>query len=632
MCGISGIAISANSRPFDIASPLGAMTRAMTHRGPDDEGLYLDPARRVGLGSRRLAIRDVSAAGHMPMPNDDGTVWITYNGEVYNSDAIRPELEALGYQFRSGNDTEVILRGYEAWGERIVERLRGIFAFAIYDARSARGTPRLLLARDQLGVKPLYYSTTSDSFYFASELNALIAGGRVRADLNSTGLVGYLLFGAVPNPLTIYRDIQALPPGHTLTLELTPTFRPPRLHQYWHLPDKIEPLTNGREVVAEIRALLTEAVKVQLVSDVPLGAFLSGGLDSSIVVALMRQATNGTLRTCSIVFAESDYSEAPYAKAVAEHVGSEHYERLITSDEILQACPAIFSAMDQPTIDGVNSYIVSETARQAGLTVALSGLGGDELFGGYGNTFQQVPRMMQAMQMAQRLPLGVSMAQAAITMLPESAKWNRVADVLHRPASRATAYLTRRGMFAPREVRALVGEETWESATAHFDYVAHVASRADSPTVDDFAWVSRAELTTYTHHQLLRDTDVMSMAHSLEVRVPLLDHILVERVLPLPASAKTNGGSPKPLMAKAVGDLLPPLVRDRRDKKGFVFPWEQWLKGAFGQSVDPTREPVLGLQPQAVRHIWEQFQQGKMHWSRAWTLVALNEWYRRRPT
>jgi asparagine synthase (glutamine-hydrolysing) len=631
MCGISGIAISADFAPYDITVPLRAMTNAMSHRGPDDEGISIDPSRRVGLGSRRLAIRDLSATGHMPMPNEEGTVWITYNGEVYNSDEIRPDLEGLGYHFRSGNDTEVILRGYEAWGEKIVHRLRGMFAFAIYDNRPQQGTPRLFLARDQLGIKPIYYAATQHEFFFGSELNTLLASGRVGRDLNPTGMVGYLLFGSVPNPLTIYRDIQALPPGHTLTLELTPTFRQPTLQQYWHLPRETHPVALGRDVVGEIRELLSEAVRMQMVSDVPIGAFLSGGLDSSIVVALMRQATNGTLRTCSIVFAESEYSEAPYAKAVADHVGAEHYERLITADEILQACPTIFSAMDQPTLDGVNSYFVSETARQAGLTVALSGLGGDELFGGYPHTFQQVPKVIRAMELTQRLPLGVPLAQAAMTMMPNAPKWSRFADALDRPASRAGAYLTRRGMFAPREVKALVGQELWEEATANFDYIEHVASRADSPQGDDFAWISRAELTTYTHHQLLRDTDVMSMAHSLEVRVPLLDHVLVERVLQLPATFKMNGGTPKPLMAKAVGDLLPDMVRNRRDKIGFVFPWEQWLKADFGRAVDPTQEPVLGLQPKAVRHIWSQFQEGKIHWSRAWTLVALNEWYRRRP-
>lgn len=632
MCGISGIALAATPPPFDISNALVAMTRAMRHRGPDDEGIFIDGSRRVGFGSRRLAIRDLSPTGHMPMQNGDGSLWITYNGEVYNSDEIRPELEALGYRFRSGNDTEVILLGYEAWGAKIIERLRGMFAFAIYDARSPHTPPRLFLARDPLGIKPLYYATTATGFYFASELNALLASGQVSREVDDTGMVGYLLFGAVPNPRTIYREIHALPPGQTLTLELTPTLRAPTPRPFWQLPTHTTPISAGRDVVGEIRELLAESVRLQLVSDVPLGAFLSGGLDSSIVVALMRRATNGTLRTCSIVFAESEYSEAPYAKAVAEHVGAEHYERLITSDEILGAIPAIFSAMDQPTLDGVNSYFVSQTAKQAGLTVALSGLGGDELFGGYGNTFSQVPRVNQAMQMAQRMPFGVPMAQAAMTMLPDAPKWSRMADALNRPASRAAAYVTRRGLFAPREVAALVGRERWEAATAGFDYIEHVASRADSNDPDNFAWVSRAELSTYTHHQLLRDTDVMSMAHSLEVRVPLLDHHLVERLLQLPAHAKMNGGSPKPLMVKAVGDLLPAIVRERRDKAGFVFPWAHWLKGAFGQAVDPTREAMPGLEAKAVHQIWSAFQKGQLHWSRAWALVALNEWYRRRPS
>ncbi len=632
MCGISGMAVSADTSQFDFAGSLRAMTRAMRHRGPDDEGIFLDPTHRVGFGSRRLAIRDLSPAGHMPMSNEDGSVWITYNGEVYNSDDLRPELEALGYTFRSGNDTEVILRGYEAWGDKIVERLRGMFAFAIYDGRTRHSSPRLFLARDRLGIKPLYYAATTQGFTFASELNALLASKQVSRTLNPTGMVGYLLFGSVPNPLTIYQDIRALPPGHTLTLAITPTLAAPLLNRYWQLPQEVEPILNGQDVVGEIRTLLEEAVRIRLVSDVPLGAFLSGGLDSSIVVALMRKATNGTLRTCSIVFAESEYSEAPYAKAVADHVGTEHYERQLSADEILQAFPAIFSAMDQPSLDAVNSYFVSETARQAGLTVALSGLGGDELFGGYPNTFQQVPLLHRAMKLAHRVPMGTRIAQGAIATLPNAPKFIRLADALNHPASLANAYMTRRGLFAPREVLALVGRDVWEAASAEFDAVNHVANRADSRDDDEFAWVSRAELSTYTHHQLLRDTDVMSMAHSLEVRVPLLDHLLVEKVLRLPAEAKLNGGTPKPLLVKAAGDLLPPIVRERRDKMGFTFPWASWLRGDFGRAVDPTKTQELGLQPQAVHHIWSQFQNGKLTWSRVWALVALNEWFRHRPT
>lgn len=628
MCGIAGI-LWRGPTERGLETPLAAMAHAMHHRGPDDGGLWHSPNGRLGLANRRLAIRDLSPLGHMPMGTPAGTLWISYNGEIYNTDELRPDLERLGYTFASQSDTEVILRGYEAWGERVVERLRGMFAFAIADLRAPH--PRLFLARDRLGIKPLYYALTPDAFLFASELRALHAAGITSREVDPAGLVGYLLLGSVPVPLTIYRDVQALEPGCTLSLPLGAALPSPTPKRYWSLPTDQVPTTRAAEAVEQVRSLLAEAVRIRLVSDVPLGAFLSGGLDSSAVVALMRQATDGPIRTCSMVFEETPYSEAPYARAMVEAVGAEHFERVITAQDVSDHLDTIFQVMDQPTLDGVNTFFVSQTARQAGLTVALSGLGGDELFGGYPNTFGQVPRVAHALRVAQQLPGGVPIAQAALSALPRSQPWARLRDALARPASLASAYLTRRGLFAPSEVRALVPPDLWAEAVARLDPVQHVAERADG-SPHPFEWVSRAELTTYTHHQLLRDTDVMSMAHSLEVRVPFLDHRLVEAVLRLPTATKLNGGTPKPLLLKAVADLLPESVRARRSKQGFTFPFERWLRGPLRERSEAALRGSADapwLRQADVAAVWEGYQAGRIHWSRAWALVALASWLER---
>ena len=483
-----------------------------------------------------------------------------------------------------------------------------------------------------MGVKPLYYAQCPDAFVFASELRALLASGLVSREISPSGLVGYLLMGSVPNPLTIYQGVSALPPATRMSL--LPA-RPDRASEetYWHLSaDEGEPVGTF-EAVERIGALLAESVRIRLVSDVPLGAFLSGGLDSSSVVALMRRATDGPIRTCSMTFAEPGFSEAQYARAVADVVGTDHYERVVTADELVQEFDGILDSLDQPSIDGVNTYFVSQTARQAGLTVALSGLGGDELFGGYPNTFNQVPQMFRALRLAQAVPGGTALARAALHIVPRRRRWTRVRGALARPASPASAYLTRRGLFSPVEVRSLLSPAVWQAGVEGFDPVRHVAERADdiegAVTFNrrPFEWISRAELRTYTHHQLLRDTDVMSMAHSLEVRVPLLDVELVETVLRLPTALKVNGlPGPKPLLKQAVGERLPDVVRQRRDKQGFTFPLDPWLKGPLRAQARSMVDSLQGkgwLQRAATEQVFEDYEAGKVHWSRLWALVAL---------
>jgi asparagine synthase (glutamine-hydrolysing) len=630
MCGICGIAVSAEQNPADVAERTKRMCDAQAHRGPDDADLWTAPDGRVCLGNRRLAIRDLSPAGHMPMSNAAATVWITYNGEVYNTDALRAELEQAGYVFHSTSDTEVILHGYEAWGEQVVTRLRGMFAFAVAQVDAATGrTRRLMLARDQLGIKPLYYAQDSNRLAFASELRALRADGLIGSEIEPEALVGYLMLGAVPNPLTIYREARALPPATYAIWEADGGWRE---HTYWHLPDETAESVSEAEASEAVRQLLYETVRIQLVSDVPLGAFLSGGVDSSVIVALMRAATNGVIRTCSMVFSESAYNEAPYARAMAEAVGAEHYERTITTADVRREFETMVQALDQPSVDGVNMYFVSQTARKAGLTVTLSGLGGDELFAGYPSTFQGVPQMQQALRWAQVAPGGAPLARVGLKMIGRrTAAARRVGEALGRPASASSAYVVRRGLFAPGEARALLNADWAQSVT--FDPVRHIAERADGESGRangqraDTAWVSRAEMRTYMHHQLLRDTDVMSMAHSLEVRVPFVDPRLAEYVLQLPESIVRQGAGPKPLLQQAVGNSLPPVIRERTDKRGFTFPFADWLRTALRAETQAALAEVKmrgWLKPEAIDHIWNDFLAGRIHWSRVWAVVALN--------
>ncbi|MEM3433084.1 MAG: asparagine synthase (glutamine-hydrolyzing), partial [Candidatus Methanomethyliaceae archaeon] len=616
----AGIAVSPPRKLSDLPERLIAMQKAMRHRGPDDAGIYVSPDGCVGLVNCRLAIRDVSPNGRMPMANGDQTVWITYNGEIYNADELRPLLERMGYKFRSHSDTEVILHGYQAWREQVVERLRGMFAFAILDSRSGR---RLLLARDRLGIKPLYYAKVGGTFLFASELKALHASGLLSREISPVGLVGYLMFGSVPNPWTIYADTLALPPASLLVWQDGNT----EVRSYWELPvDSVQSVTH-EEAVEQVRFYLKDAVRSHLVSDVPVGAFLSGGLDSSAVVAMMRNVTNGPIRTCSVIFEEKEYNEAQYARAMAERVGAEHYERLITPKDLWEELDNLLGSMDQPTIDGVNTYFVSKIAREAGLTVALSGLGGDELFGGYPNTFGRIPRLERALRLIHRVPMASLLAQKTIVWCGMDNRWRKVTDALGRPVSLASAYLVCRGLFSPREVRALVVPEIWREATAGFDPVQYIMEKADGSAYV-LQWISRAELGVYTHNQLLRDTDVMSMAHSLEVRVPLLDHRLVEVVLRLPESVQNVGGRPKALLIDALVDELPSLIREPNRKMGFSFPFPIWLKRDLGGTLT---EGLIKMTEVLRRLInvdsYRRFQEiNRHHWSRIWAIFVLGRY------
>jgi asparagine synthase (glutamine-hydrolysing) len=429
------------------------------------------------------------------------------------------------------------------------------------------------------------------------------------------------MLGSVPGPLTIYRDVRALEPGTVAVVEIADRLGAPAVRRYWTLPADTAGPGDPAAAAPLVRAALEDAVRSHLVSDAPLGAFLSGGLDSSAVVALMRAAGVGTIRTCSMAFAEADHDESAYARTVAGAVGAEHFERTVTAGDVLEELPRIFRTMDQPTLDGVNTYFVARTAREAGLTVALSGLG----------------RVARAVRLARMVPGGPRLVRAGLRAHPRGLRWAKVADALDHPPSPVRAYLACRGVFAPTEVRALMAPGLREAAGEMLGspgWLPDAARVNGSPTngrvggtrPDWFTWVARAELATYTRNQLLRDTDVMGMAHSLEIRVPLLDGPLVETVLRLPAAAQ-RGAGPKPLLRRAVGDLLPPPILARREKQGFVFPFGRWLRGPLRAACDEWPEGLDGLLDMgAVRGVQQAWRAGRLHWSRPWALAALSGW------
>lgn len=628
MCGIAGICKVDPHPAAHYAPLLRQMNQSMYHRGPDDDGQWVAPGGRCGLANRRLAIIDLSAAGHMPMSSDDRRYTITFNGEIYNFQSIRDDLRRAGFQFTSNTDTEVLLHAYRAWGPGCLDRLRGMFAFAIWDEHEQT----LFAARDRLGIKPLYYCAAPDGVVFASELGAFYRGMPAVPPLEPQALVAFMRFGAVPPPLTMATGILALEPAHCLY------WQPQRglvTERYWNFPGDTEQADRPfDEAAAQVRHVLAEAVRLRLIADVPLGAFVSGGLDSSSVVALMRQFHPGTLRTCSITFAERAYNEGSWAKQISQAFETEHYQRELSAAEVWDELPRILRHIDQPSVDGINTYFVSKVAREQGLSIALSGLGGDELFAGYQNIFTGVPQLHRALNRLVPLRPLAEPAIRGVTRIPRFARYARLTDAIST-SSFASAYHARRGLFSSSETQRVLSGDIWAQG-GQLDVLGQIEARMGAhDTRDPFYETSRAELTNYTHHQLLRDTDVMSMAHSLEVRVPLLDHVLVETIHRLPAHYHRHDGS-KPLLRAALGDLLPPAIQHRPLKQGFVLPFDVWLR----EELRPYVQDVLHtarvhhaevFNTRQVDILWQRFERSQVHWMRLWAVIVLTQWLQTRP-
>jgi asparagine synthase (glutamine-hydrolysing) len=639
MCGIAGVVgieLQEASEPV-----LGRMLRSIVHRGPDAEGALVLP--RVAIGSRRLSIIDLPG-GNQPLWNEAETVGVVFNGEIYNFPALRRELEALGHRFRTASDTEVIVHAYEAWGENFLQHLQGMFAFALVELPNGRAgrCAKVLLARDRFGIKPLYYAVVDGHFYFASEVRALIAAGCVPARISAEALPSYLLFGSVAEPCTFVEHVFSLPPGHAISLRPGESVRSVEPKSYWTIENshrKIEtPGANAPSAsapAARVRSLLQEAVSTHLVADVPVGVFLSSGIDSTAIATLASRAQGG-IHTFTVAFPETEFSEAEIARQTANSLGAHHTEISISDQELTRRIDEAIAAFDEPTADAVNTYFVSWAAKQAGLKVALSGLGSDELFGGY-TQFRTTRQVARLAAVGRSLPVRLRSFFADQPRFMNSRRWSR--DGLRKalaafrdPDAFPHPYFFTRALFTPHAVASCMNG-------AALDWKSMVWSRwmasavQQSRRMDEFTAVSWLELRSYLLDTLLRDTDAVSMAHSLEVRVPFLDSSLVEYVLSLPQSAKQAENRAKPLLIDALGDLLPEPVL-AQPKRTFTFPWQVWLHGKLGERVAeglhdwaPELEPHIG--PQFAVGVWTDFLAGRTSWSRPWSLYVLNEWTKR---
>jgi len=607
-------------------------TQSLAHRGPDDSGTViiresLPEPLEVGLGNRRLAILDLSMLGHQPMQDPETGNWIVYNGEIYNFRDIRGELEGEGLRFESNSDTEVLLKAYGRWGERCLDKLRGMFAFAIWDAQKHR----LFLARDPMGIKPLYYCAASQYFLFASELRTLLGTGLVARRLDRAGLVNYLAFGSVYDPVTLIEGISALRPGHYLIWQqgrVTDVM-------YWDLlPGKGQPATpddhpQRKQLEDEMYATLEESVHMQMVSDVPVGLFLSGGIDSSSLAGILA-SSGAALDTFSIVFREADYNEAEYSRVVAHKFGTNHHEILVSQGDALEAVPSAIEAMDQPSIDGLNTFLISRQTRAAGIKVALSGLGGDELFAGY-STFHSVPGMEGFTRFWQHLPALArrTLASAFTVFAPETDQNRKLAALAGGNGRLLHPYFLARMLFAPDQRDGLFASRDARSMERWQDSLRDNLGRAGD--LDAINRVSYLEARCYMLNTLLRDSDAMSMAHGLELRVPLIDHHLAKKLLALPGRWKLDNHTPKPLLVAALRGTLPDQIVHRR-KRGFTLPFEHWLRDELRSEVEVglwkiAEGPLAPLfAPRSVSHVWQDFHQGKTSWSRPWSLYVLQRW------
>jgi asparagine synthase (glutamine-hydrolysing) len=633
MCGIVGIIGLNASVPAEL---LERATRSLTHRGPDDGGTVIlrgseaigtDQQVEIGLGNRRLAILDLSPAGHQPMHDPATGNWIVYNGEVYNFADVRTLLEQTGARFNSRSDTEVILKAYARWGENCLSHFRGMFAFAIWDAKRQQ----LFAARDPMGIKPFYYFQSEQYFIFSSEVRTLLGTGLLPLVPDRAGLANYLMFGSVYDPNTLVEGVQALPAGHSLTWRGGRT----TVTEYWDMVSLDQASVNfgqsRTENEDEIANMLDECVRMQVISDVPIGVFLSGGIDSSSLVAILKR--DGVCpSTFSIVFREEDYSEAKYSRAIAKQFRTDHHEIMVSQSDFFAAIDPALHAMDQPTIDGINTYFVSERTRAAGVKVALSGLGGDEIFGGY-SSFRTVPRMERLSNSWMHLPRAARMPLANMfaAIVPKTDQNRKISALAHSNGNFLSPYFFSRMLFTPDDQKGLMTQSAGDSATLLRAETALHETESRARRLDPINRVSYLESRCYMLNTLLRDSDFMSMAHGLEVRVPLIDHQLVRRVLALPGRWKMDARMPKPLLVRALAGQLPANIVHRR-KRGFTLPFEHWLRDALRPVVEKTLRGIksgpLGafIGEDAAVSVWQDFLAGRTSWTRPWSLYVLQRW------
>ncbi|WP_375495832.1 asparagine synthase (glutamine-hydrolyzing) [uncultured Nostoc sp.] len=596
MCGIAGI-LTKTEIKNSLETLILRMQIALQHRGPDDQGIYISPDREVAFAHTRLSILDLSAAGHQPMSTSDGRYWITFNGEIYNFRQLRLTLEGKGEKFYSQTDTEVILKLYQQQGAECVNSLRGMFAFAIWDNQEQT----CFIARDALGIKPLYYWQSGSTLIFASEMRAILASKLPSIALSPEGLYGYLVSGTVPEPHTLIAGIRCLEAGHWLRWQAGNLIQ----QQYWQINFASETisLTEAKE---KVRNALIDSIEHHFISDVPVGIFLSGGIDSSSIVALARQSQKGNLRTYSIGFAENEWNEGELAQKIAKEFDTEHTQYQVTASLGRDLLPQFLASIDQPSIDGFNTFCVSQIAHKDGTKVVLSGLGGDELFGGY-KTFQQVPNMVHWGQQLQKIqPISTNLGRG-LASWGTSPRIKRLGDFLQQNPTTTEAYRSFRGIFSQTEAWKITQHyfkdssfPIWEGSIFH-DIPKNLPSLEDE--------VSLLELSCYMRNQLLRDSDVMSMAWGLELRVPLVDQALLEAITSIPSTMRLAQG--KQLLIQAIPELPNWLLN--RPKRGFFFPFQEWIEKDWSDYF-PVHELAKDINLKL--------------WYRRWSLAILQHWWK----
>ena len=578
MCGIAGIyAYHYAANQVDRAE-LQRIRDHMARRGPDSSGEWYSSDDRVGFGHRRLTIIDLSQRGAQPMVSVDGKLVITFNGEIYNYRELRASLEARGRSFRSQSDTEVLLHLYAEKGAAMVNELRGMFAFALWDANKAG----LLLVRDPHGIKPLYYADDGWTLRFASQVKALLSSGKISRNPEPAGWVGFCLFGSVPEPFTTFQEIRAVPAGSTIWVDRV------GLHeakQYFSLAEAYSRAeaasapASDQEMQLLAQEALLDSVRHHLVADVPVGAFLSSGVDSGALVGLMRDAGQQDIQTVTLAFEEfrgRHEDEAPLAAEIAARYGTRHTTRVVTEEEFRTDLPKILESMDQPTIDGLNTWFVSKAAHELGLKVAISGLGGDELFGGY-PSFRDIPLCVRALALPSRIPFLGELARRLLMRVGNLSDFihPKAAGLLKYGGDYPGAYLLRRGLLMPWELEGVLGKDTIRLGLRRLKPIRHIQALLTPRPSTRFGKVAVLESALYMRNQLLRDTDWASMAHSLEVRVPLVDVELLRRLAPALTRQKWNA---KSLLANSPRLPLPTKIIER-PKTGFVTPIHTWLQG-----------------------------------------------------
>jgi len=630
MCGIFG----AVGRPGWVSGQrLDRAIDSMAHRGPDGTGTWRSPSLDApgggsepacALGHTRLSIIDLSDAGRQPMSTADGRHTLVYNGEVYNFVEIRKELETLGETLRSSGDSEVVLKALVRWGPAAVERFRGMFALGLWDEHERT----LLLARDRLGVKPLYVTTGPEGLAFASEVRTLLAAGAASRVLSPRGLLGYMRFGSVQEPDTLIAGVRSLEPGSTLVYD----GREGRERRYWSLPEGRAKEVPRPEAVAEIRRLLHESVRLRLVSDVPFGIFLSGGGDSSALAAIASAEASRPVHTFTVTFDETVLSEEKQAAEIASRFGCVHHSVRVTGEDAGRDLPEALHAQDQPSGDGLNTWLVSRAAHREGLSMALSGLGGDEVFAGY-PSFRSVGRILRFSGAAAAVPSGFLDVLAKGAAGPgASNRFRKGVAIAQAKGNSEAVFGTFRYHYTEAEMERLMPGPAFRRIVADSATNGLPAGASNPIPVDDAVnALSRFELSHYLRNRLLRDTDSMSMSSSLEVRVPFLDHQLVEFGLSLPGESKLDRIVNKPLLFDAVPEL--PREVGTRPKMGFVLPLQEWFRGSMKAAMEDILLGLPGasaglLRRKSTTEAWHAFLRGDgtVSATRVFTLASLAAW------